>query len=198
MDNLGILSRKSPWSDIIKEVVALSFKGVNFLSFIKKKVGNGEHTCFWEDVWLDDRPLKSSFPRLYALECNKNVSVSIKLIDSSLSRSFRREPRGGIEEEQYLLLVEKVASVILSNSIDRWIWSLASSGEFSVKSARNHIDDILLPSVGSVTRWVHAVPIKINVFAWKQKIARWWELDVLDLFSYDDWISWFSSLRLAK
>ncbi|GKC75504.1 RNA-directed DNA polymerase, eukaryota [Tanacetum coccineum] len=120
------------------------------------------------------------------------------------------------------------------------------SREFSVKSARNHIDDILLPSVGSITRWIHAVQIKINVFAWKvcldilptrfnlslrgldipsilcpvchlagessshlffscnvarqllQKIARWWELDVLDLFSYDDWISWFSSLRLAK
>nr|GEZ35902.1 RNA-directed DNA polymerase, eukaryota [Tanacetum cinerariifolium] len=37
----------------------------------------------------------------------------------------------------------------------------------NVKYARIHIDDILLPSVGSVTRWVHAVPIKINVFAWK-------------------------------
>ncbi|GJY65325.1 RNA-directed DNA polymerase, eukaryota [Tanacetum coccineum] len=196
---------------------------------------------FYLENLLGQTLLKKLLPYLL-----KNVSVSIKLIDSSLSRSFRREPRGGIEEEQYLLLVEKVASVILSNSIDRWIWSLASSGEFSVKSARNHIDDILLPSVGSVTRWVHAVPIKINVFAWKvcldflptrfnlslrgldipsilcpvchlagessshlffscnvarqllQKIARWWELDVLDLFSYDDWISWFSSLRLAK
>ncbi|GKC49418.1 hypothetical protein Tco_1072163 [Tanacetum coccineum] len=85
----------------------------------------------------------------------------------SLTGSFRRNPRGGIEEKQYLLLVEKVASVILSNSNDRWTWSLDFSGEFSVKSARIHIDDILLPSVGSVMRWVHAVQIKINVFAWK-------------------------------
>ncbi|GJS35303.1 RNA-directed DNA polymerase, eukaryota, reverse transcriptase zinc-binding domain protein [Tanacetum coccineum] len=167
LDNPGSLSRNSPWSDIIKEAASLSLKGINFLSYVKKKVGNGEHTCFWEDVWLDDHPLKLSFPRLYALECDKEVSVAAKLIDSSLTGSFRRNPRGGIEEEQYLLLVEKVASVILSNSNDRWTWSLASSGEFSVKSARIHIDDILLPSVSSVTRWVHAVPIKINVFAWK-------------------------------
>ncbi|GJT26818.1 RNA-directed DNA polymerase, eukaryota [Tanacetum coccineum] len=125
------------------EVTALSRKGINFLSFIKKKVGNGEHTCFWEDAWLDDCPLKSSFPRLYALE---NVKQ---------------------EEEQLLLLVDKISLVMLSNSLDRWSWTLTSSGEFSVKSARNHIDDVLLPSHGSATRWVNKVPIKINILAWK-------------------------------
>ncbi|GJZ99875.1 RNA-directed DNA polymerase, eukaryota [Tanacetum coccineum] len=246
IDSPGTLIRNSLWSIIIKEVAALSLKGINFLSFVKKKMGNGEHTCFWEDVWLDDRPLKLVFPRLYTLECDKKVSVSAKLNDSSLASSFRRVPRGGIEEEQYLLLVDKAAAVMLSNSNDRWIWSIAFSGEFSVKSARNYIDDTMLPSVGTITRWVHAVPIKINILAWKvfldilptrfnfslrgldipsilcpichlagessshlffscnvarqlfQKIARWWELDLVDLFSYDDWILWFSSLRLAK
>ncbi|GKA41357.1 RNA-directed DNA polymerase, eukaryota [Tanacetum coccineum] len=149
-------------------------------------------------------------------------------------------------DQSILLPVDKVAVVMLSNSNDRWFWSIASSGEFSVKSARNYIDDTMLPSVGTITRWVHAVPIKINILVWKvcldilptrfnlslrgldipsilcpichlagessshlffscnvarqlfQKIARWWELDLVDLFSYDDWILWFSSLRLAK
>ncbi|GJV79741.1 RNA-directed DNA polymerase, eukaryota [Tanacetum coccineum] len=246
IDNPSALSRKSPWSDIIKEVSALALKGINLLSFIKKKVGNGEHTCFWEDVWLDDLPLMTSFPRLYALENVKQISVASKLRDSSLSSSFRRNPRGGIEEEQLLLLVEKISSVLLSNSSDRWRWTLSSSDTFSVKSARNHIDDVLLPSLGSSTRWVNLVPIKINILAWKvckdilptrfnlslrgididsilcpvchmagessshlffscnvaqllsQKIASWWELEVVDFHSYDDWISWLSSLRLSK
>ncbi|GJZ09579.1 RNA-directed DNA polymerase, eukaryota, reverse transcriptase zinc-binding domain protein [Tanacetum coccineum] len=247
IDNPGALSRKSPWSDIIKEVTALSRKGINFLSFIKKKVGNGEHTCFWEDAWLDDCPLKSSFPRLYALENVKQVSVASKIADSSLSSSFRRVPRGGIEEEQLLLLVDKISLVLLSNSLDRWSWTdLLLQVVSVVKSARNHIDDVLLPSHGSATRWVNKVPIKINILAWKvckdilptrfnlslrgvdinsilcpvchmagessshlffscnvarllfQKITRWWDLDVVDLFSYEDWISWLSSLRLSK
>ncbi|GKC90419.1 RNA-directed DNA polymerase, eukaryota, partial [Tanacetum coccineum] len=31
-----------------------------------------------------------------------------------------------------------------------------------------------------------------------QKITRWWDLDVVDLFSYEDWIFWLSPLRLSK
>ncbi|GKA73906.1 RNA-directed DNA polymerase, eukaryota [Tanacetum coccineum] len=64
-------------------------------------------------------------------------------------------------------LVELVGSISLSPSNDRWAWLLGSSGEFSVHSARTFIDDILLPFVGDVTRWVKVVPIKVNILAWK-------------------------------
>ncbi|GKG31473.1 RNA-directed DNA polymerase, eukaryota, partial [Tanacetum coccineum] len=49
----------------------------------------------------------------------------------------------------------------------RWAWLLGSSGEFSVHSARTFIDDILLPFVGDVIRWVKVIPIKVNILAWK-------------------------------
>nr|GEW88878.1 RNA-directed DNA polymerase, eukaryota [Tanacetum cinerariifolium] len=32
----------------------------------------------------------------------------------------------------------------------------------------------------------------------QSKVARWWDLVVLDIHSYDDWLSWFYSLRLIK
>ncbi|GJT13923.1 hypothetical protein Tco_0860965 [Tanacetum coccineum] len=49
-------------------------------------------------------------------------------------------------------------------------------GEFSVHSARTFIDDILLPFVGDVTRWVKVVPIKLGLYG--VKIARWWKIDI--------------------
>ena len=134
---------------------------------MKKKVGNGENTSFWNDIWLADCPLKMLYPRLYALELDKHASVAVKMRDSSLILSFRRPPRGGIEEEQLHLLCDSTSSIILPRSNDRWIWGLESSGDYSVKSARSFIDDFLLPKMGVPTRWTNVIPIKINIFAWR-------------------------------
>nr|GEZ83489.1 RNA-directed DNA polymerase, eukaryota [Tanacetum cinerariifolium] len=51
--------------------------------------------------------------------------------------------------------------------LDRWIWSLAIDGEFSVKSARKHIDDGLCLLEGMPTRWSKLVLIKVNILCWR-------------------------------
>nr|GEW46120.1 RNA-directed DNA polymerase, eukaryota [Tanacetum cinerariifolium] len=244
LDNPDLILRNSIWISIIREFHNLSRKCANLLKLVKKKVGNGVYTRFWEDPWLFDLLLMHVYPRLYALECVKHVTVAAKLSDSSLIDSFRRPPRGGVEEEQLLGLIDNVDSVILSNSNDRWGWSFESSGEFSVKTARSHIDDFFLPSIDDPTRWIKIVPIKINI--WKVrldrlpkrinlslhgidlpsiicpiccctgetcshilftcnvarqiscKVARWWELDIPEFHSYEDWLAWLTSLRLSK
>nr|GEV79118.1 hypothetical protein [Tanacetum cinerariifolium] len=141
--------------------------GINLLALLKKKVGNGAHTFFWEDTWINDTPLSRTFPWLYALENKKCITVAEKISEASLFASFRRAPRGGAEEDQFIQLVDLVDSITISNSNDRWVWLLESFGEFSVHSARTYIDDLLLPTVGSPTIWVKVVSIKINIFAWK-------------------------------
>nr|GEU42268.1 RNA-directed DNA polymerase, eukaryota, reverse transcriptase zinc-binding domain protein [Tanacetum cinerariifolium] len=45
--------------------------------------------------------------------------------------------------------------------------ALEGSGEFTITSVRKMIDDFVLPDVSSKTRWIKAVPIKVNVHAWK-------------------------------
>ena len=150
----------------MREFKGLASKGINLFSFIKKKVGNGEDTSFWEDQWLNDVPFKILFPRLFLLELNPHVTVANKLNEPSLVSSFRRAPRGGLEEEQLRKLEDSLSQILLPQANDRWIWNLESSGEFSVKSTRIFIDNALLPKLDTPTRWIKVVPIKINIFAW--------------------------------
>nr|GEV91858.1 RNA-directed DNA polymerase, eukaryota [Tanacetum cinerariifolium] len=193
--NTGCFSRSSPWIYITREVRSLYLKGINLLDHVKKKVGNRSTTLFWKDPWFAESPLIKLFPRLFALESNKNATVAEKFHNISLSHSFRRRPRGAI---------------------------------------------------GSPTRWVKTVPIKINIFAWKvcldklptrlnlslrgidipsiscpicslasescahllfscsmakalySKAARWCEMEIYVFYSYEDWINWFISLRFSK
>ncbi|GJX08930.1 hypothetical protein Tco_0198789 [Tanacetum coccineum] len=81
---------------------------------------------------------------------DKNISIADKMRDTSLISSFRRMPRGGIEEDQVTRL--RNDHVILSQCLDRWVWNLESSGDFSIKSTRSFIDDTLLPKADVPTR----------------------------------------------
>ncbi|GKC04967.1 hypothetical protein Tco_0996577 [Tanacetum coccineum] len=133
-DNVVVPHHRSYWLDNIHVLLSLNNKGIDVMAFIKKKVGNGEGSKFWDDVWLGDLALKAQYPRLYALELHKDISVAEKKIDYSLALSFRRPPRGWAEKEQYSYLLSRVDEVSLPCMLDRWVWTFDSSGEFSVKS----------------------------------------------------------------
>ncbi|GJR41802.1 RNA-directed DNA polymerase, eukaryota [Tanacetum coccineum] len=158
---------RSPWSVIICEINSLANKGINLLQFVKKKIGNGEDTRFWKDTWHSDVPLKNLYPRVFALEIVKDVTVAGKFSDSSFTLSLRRYPRGGVEKSQFDMLCSNLADVTLPQSRDRWVWNLDPNGDFSVKSARDFIDDLMLPKEGTATRWIKYIPLKINIFAWR-------------------------------
>ncbi|GJR26099.1 RNA-directed DNA polymerase, eukaryota [Tanacetum coccineum] len=164
-------SYHSTWSSIIKEVNSLKDKGVDLISHCKIRVGKGTRTSFWNDFWIGDSLLKHSFPRLYALEENKDLSVA-NTIHAPITSSFRRLVRGGVESQQLDHLLELLGSVILSNMEDRWFWDLNGVGVFRVKDVRNLLDESFLPKVEVPTRWIKSIPIKVNVFAWKLFLDR--------------------------
>ncbi|GJW46402.1 RNA-directed DNA polymerase, eukaryota [Tanacetum coccineum] len=157
----------SNWSSILRELQVLRDKGFDFWSHCKKRIGNGCDTRFWFDCWIGESPLHIQFPRLFALEQDKDISVAIKL-NFSLDHSFRRCVRDGIEFQQMTELKSKLDLISLSNSRDLWFCDLTGDGEFRVKEVRNFIDDLFLPSFDS-TRWVKCIPIKINVFVWRAR-----------------------------
>ena len=171
IDNLGSRS-SSCWSSIIREVRVLDDKGFNLLSHCKMHVGNGVRTKFWLDFWSSDMVLCDRFPRIFALETVKDISVAAKMDASSLCASFRRPIRDGVERQQWLDFLHVIDSVNLSSSPDRWSCDLNGEGTFRVKDIRLILDDIYLPSLNVETRWVRFVPIKVNVFAWRARLDR--------------------------
>nr|GEU49288.1 RNA-directed DNA polymerase, eukaryota [Tanacetum cinerariifolium] len=137
--------------------------------------GNCSKVQAWEDtiskdLWIGDTRLCELFPRIYALETNKDALVAEKL--HSVSASFRRDVRGGVEASQLDLLQERLQNVILSNMDDRWAWDLNGEGVFRVRDVRVCIDEFFLPKADTATRWVKYVPIKVNIFVWKLFLDR--------------------------
>ncbi|GJX21172.1 RNA-directed DNA polymerase, eukaryota [Tanacetum coccineum] len=167
IDEISGKGANSCWINIIKEVRRLEEKGINLLLFMKKKLGNGLSTLFWDDVWCDGGKLKNRFPRAYALENSKQITVGQKLAHPSLYHSFRRHPRGGLELTQVEELAKVINPVVLTQSPDSWSWTLNNSGGYTVASSRNMIDSRLLPKGDLKTRWIRYVPNKVNTFAWK-------------------------------
>ncbi|GKA40550.1 hypothetical protein Tco_0733143 [Tanacetum coccineum] len=58
LGSLDTRPRRSPWLEIVRDINILRSKGIDILSLIRKKVGNGEDTLFWEDIWVDGITLK--------------------------------------------------------------------------------------------------------------------------------------------
>nr|GEZ82405.1 hypothetical protein [Tanacetum cinerariifolium] len=105
----------STWNSIIKEFNYLKVQGVDVFSHCKIRI-----------------------------DTVKDISVAGKL-QSPLVFSFRRNVRGGIEEQQLEHLVALLDSVILSNSNDRWVSYLNRDGVFRVNNMRNLLDEFFFP-----------------------------------------------------
>ncbi|GJY87322.1 RNA-directed DNA polymerase, eukaryota [Tanacetum coccineum] len=167
IDGIPRNGANSCWVNIINEIKVLAKKGINLMNFMRMKLGNGVSTLFWDDGWCEGGRLKVRFPRAYALETCKRITVGNKLGHPNLTHSFRRVPRGGVEQSQVEEMTAILHSVSLNHSQDRWTWSLTNSGEYTVASARSLIDSRLLPKGDMKTRWIRYVPIKVNTLAWK-------------------------------
>ncbi|GKE57328.1 hypothetical protein Tco_1496513 [Tanacetum coccineum] len=140
LDRIPPSSKSSTWIECVKGMIQLNNNGVDLMSFVSKRVGDGDKTMFWLDPWLDGKLLKNDYPRVFALEEMKEVSVGHKLVNG-LSSGFRREPRGGAESSQMEDLHQITYFVELTMKPNCWVWSLNPSGLFSVASAGKFIEE---------------------------------------------------------
>nr|GEW57485.1 RNA-directed DNA polymerase, eukaryota, reverse transcriptase zinc-binding domain protein [Tanacetum cinerariifolium] len=133
--------------------------------------------------------------RIYALESDKNLTVADKMAHNDTAFSLHRQPRDGVEMEQFRALSIVIEGVLLHDMVDRWKWTLEGSGEFLVASAKKFIDNSRLIGSPKKTRWIKIVPIKVNILAWKV------QFDLLPThlnLSRREWLVWFFSLRISS
>lgn len=110
---------------------------------LEKRVGDGRETSFWNDVWVENQPLSSSFPRLYALCQNKSDYVSEKGEWSegvwewkwSWSRELRDCERVGFIELMSILN----KSIPKQGTGDSWVWKTAKIGCYTTNAAYKEI-----------------------------------------------------------
>ncbi|GJR28426.1 RNA-directed DNA polymerase, eukaryota, reverse transcriptase zinc-binding domain protein [Tanacetum coccineum] len=159
------------WLDCVRGLSQLKGRGVDLFSCMHKNVGNGNATLFWSENWMGDGFLNIKYPRLLALEGNKEVSVGVK-VNNGLLFGFRRSPRGGAESMQFEDLSNKLCSIELVDEQDSWSWNLNGEGGFTVSSARRFIDDGICGINGSCTKWVNLIPIKVNILAWRVALNK--------------------------
>lgn len=66
------------WASMVRLSNKVNDMKVIPFSFIRKRVGNGGTTKFWNDVWLGEDTLAMRFPKFYALDLNKDCCVTVK------------------------------------------------------------------------------------------------------------------------
>ena len=129
---------------------------------------------FWSDpsVGLGDL-LKDKFPRLYALETDKEIAFKDRWSYSNGnwhgSWDWRTPLRGrSLDEFQELLTFLSGASFKPQGS-DFWKWSWDKKGMFSVKKMASIIQGTLSQGVaaGANFHWNSLVPSKVNIFVWR-------------------------------
>ncbi|GKA87639.1 RNA-directed DNA polymerase, eukaryota [Tanacetum coccineum] len=196
----------STWSSIITEVNSLKVKGVDLISHCKIRVGKGTGTSFWKDLWIGDNLLKLSFPRLFALEENKDISVADKM-NTSISSSFRRHVQEDVRsmlDEAFLPKMEVptrwIKSIPIKVNVFAWKLYLDRLPTRSNLSRRNvSLPSLACPLCDHVLEDSSHLFFGCSVAKDIQKlICRWWNLDVHPYESYEDWLSWFKSIRLGS
>ncbi|GKB52169.1 RNA-directed DNA polymerase, eukaryota [Tanacetum coccineum] len=162
----------SIWINILKVSRELEKKNVHLDDFLKRKVGDGLETRFWDDYWISDGLLKDLYPRVYNLDQDPESVVANRLNLAPNAPFLRRNPRGGAEKDQWVALLSLLETHVSSNQRDRWIWTGDGDGIYSVKCGRKLIDKGTLCLDTYATRWLKEMPTKVNIFIWRMLLNK--------------------------
>lgn len=120
---------------------------------------------FWEDSWLEGRPLTSQFPALYNITLSKNISLAMIKEHGWGVIKFRRTLFGEKLRDWDKIKQGFDNLHFIPNCRDRLCWNLTKQGTFNVKSFYNALC-VQQTNVPFKKVWKFKIPLKIKIFIW--------------------------------
>jgi hypothetical protein len=168
-----------PWSGLSLRVVPDAITVFN--ASIKITIGDGAHVVFWEDPWVDGKPVDVIAPDL------------VKLVKPCIRRS--RTVQQGIQGAewvrdiagelllnvvvQFLKLWNAIRSMNLRAEVDTFTWKWTASVGFSSKTAYRAFFFGRTAMPGAAEIWHAFAPFKVKFHAWLALQNRCWTVDRL-------------------
>nr|GEU31000.1 RNA-directed DNA polymerase, eukaryota [Tanacetum cinerariifolium] len=116
--------------------------------------------------------LELLYNRLYLLELDKDCLIIDRIENGKWIWNWSRNDLGVRKTAYFRDLLIEISRVDIFTVGDTCIWSLAKDDIFSVKEARQVIDDKILPSLATSTSWDKILPRKVNIFIWRLMLDR--------------------------
>jgi hypothetical protein len=142
----------------------------HFFGHGKFLIKDGSEVCFWEDKWLVTTTLREQYPALYDIVCHKGDTIAHVLEANPPNVLFRRNLYGP-RFVSWENLLQRLASVQLTDRKDEFQWNLHENGKFSVASMYNALISSGLPVLDNKKIWKMKISLKNKFFAWY--LRRW-------------------------
>ncbi|GJY56448.1 RNA-directed DNA polymerase, eukaryota, reverse transcriptase zinc-binding domain protein [Tanacetum coccineum] len=165
-DNNGC-SFKGTWANIVESSNFLHSKGIILNNSFRFNAGCETRIRFWKDIWVGEAPLS----RLYRLDQDKDCLIIDRIINRQWHWNWSRTNIGVRNLSFFGDMLNEIGQLNIVASEDTCVWNLGPNGTFTVKDARNIIDQKTLPSLSS-TSWDKIIPRKVNIFMWRLSLDR--------------------------
>nr|GEY01154.1 RNA-directed DNA polymerase, eukaryota [Tanacetum cinerariifolium] len=169
-DGIGVV--RTCWTSIVQEVRVMQGRGVNVADYIRLKLGNRNNTRFW---------MTNESDGVFSVASIRKEIDGKRFQDVSLSTRW-------------------VKYVPIKVNIIVWkVKSNAFPTRFNISRRGMDIDSIICPICNAGVEMTNHLFFQCNVVRQiMRKISSWWNVDYLDVNSYEEWRAWLVSIRIQS
>lgn len=176
--DVSIPRRGGPWKALCTALVKDKNAYGLISSCIRKRIGDGENTQFWHDIWVGEIALKNLCPRLFRLSTTPNGPVSSFGFwqghnwEWTLSWTRILRPMDLCEWNNLVSILNRVTFDPFNP--DSFVWTPSKNEDFSVKSFKTKMSLASPnPHLSPLrTLWKKLVPHRVEIFTWLAVLGK--------------------------